>query len=171
MAQIQYFLGGNTPSGFYSLYHELSDPRRMQALYILKGGAGCGKSSLMKRVARHAQAAGLETVLIPCSGDPHSLDGVILPQISAAIVDGTAPQVAAPKGHAIRKISNKAQLKSGLAGPFSYRPDRFSSAPVLPQAHRVAHQPDRFFLSPYHFYQGNRPSLRETPVYSVQEAK
>ncbi len=97
MSQIQYFLGGNTPSGFYSLYHELSDPRRMQALYILKGGAGCGKSTLMKRAARHAQAAGLDTVLIPCSGDPHSLDGVILPQLSAAIVDGTAPHVVEPK--------------------------------------------------------------------------
>ncbi len=96
MSQVQYFLGGNTPSGFYSLYHELSDPKRMQALYILKGGAGCGKSSLMKRVARHAQAAGLETVLIPCSGDPHSLDGLILPQLAAAIVDGTAPHVVEP---------------------------------------------------------------------------
>lgn len=96
MSQIQYFLGGNTPSGFYSLYHELSDPHRIRALYILKGGPGCGKSTLMKRVARHAQAAGLDTVLIPCSGDPDSLDGLILPRLSAAIVDGTAPHVVEP---------------------------------------------------------------------------
>ena len=26
MPNTQYFLGGNTPSGFYSLYHQLSDP-------------------------------------------------------------------------------------------------------------------------------------------------
>ncbi len=97
MSQVQYFLGGNTPSGFYSLYHELSDPERMQALYILKGGAGCGKSSLMRRVARHAEVAGLDTVLIPCSGDPDSLDGVILPQLAAAVVDGTSPHVVEPR--------------------------------------------------------------------------
>ncbi len=97
MSQIQYFLGGNSPAGFYSLYHELSHPERMQALYILKGGAGCGKSSLMKRVGRHAQAAGLATVKVLCSGDPESLDALILPQLAAAIVDGTAPHVVEPK--------------------------------------------------------------------------
>lgn len=96
MPQIQYFLGGNTPSGFYSLYHELSDPERMRALYILKGGAGCGKSTLMRRVARHMDAAGVETVEVPCSGDPDSLDALILPQLDAAIVDGTAPHVVEP---------------------------------------------------------------------------
>ena len=39
-----------------------------------------------------AQEAGLETEYILCSGDPDSLDAVILPGIPAAIVDGTAPQ-------------------------------------------------------------------------------
>lgn len=96
MPEIQYFLGGNTPSGFYSLYHELSDPENMRALYILKGGAGCGKSSLMRRVGRHMEAAGVETESIPCSGDPGSLDALILPQLSVAIVDGTAPHVVEP---------------------------------------------------------------------------
>lgn len=93
MSQIQYFLGGNTPSGFYSLYHQLSDPHRVRSLYILKGGAGCGKSSLMKRIARHGEAAGLEAERILCSGDPDSLDAVIFPALSAAVVDGTSPHV------------------------------------------------------------------------------
>ena len=97
MSNVRYFLGGNTPSGFHSLYHELSHPERMRALYILKGGPGCGKSSLMRRVARHARAAGLDTEEIPCSGDPDSLDAVILPALGAAIVDGTAPHVVEAK--------------------------------------------------------------------------
>ena len=96
MADIQYFLGANTPAGFYSLYHQLSDPTTHQALYILKGGPGCGKSSLMRRVARHAQAEGLDTITVPCSGDPDSLDALILPDLGAAIVDGTAPHVVEP---------------------------------------------------------------------------
>lgn len=93
MLQTKYFLGANSPTGFYSLYDELSDPVRMNALYILKGGPGCGKSTLMRRVARHAEAAGLDTQLILCSGDPDSLDAVILPQKGIAVVDGTAPHV------------------------------------------------------------------------------
>lgn len=90
MLQTNYFLGANSPTGFYSLYDELS---ALDRLYILKGGAGCGKSSLMKRVAKHAQAAGLDTQLILCSGDPDSLDAVILPEKGVGVVDGTAPHV------------------------------------------------------------------------------
>lgn len=99
MPNIQYFLGGNTPAGFYSLYHQLSDPARTRALYIIKSGPGSGKSSLMRRVERHIRAAGLETVQVLCSGDPDSLDAVIVPALGAAIVDGTAPQGAVSKGH------------------------------------------------------------------------
>lgn len=97
MPKIQYFLGGNTPSGFYSLYHQLSDPTRTRALYIIKSGPGSGKSTLMRRVERHAQAVGLDTEEVLCSGDPDSLDAVILPQLGAAVVDGTAPHVIEPK--------------------------------------------------------------------------
>lgn len=70
MLNLQYFLGANSPGGFYSLYHELLPTEQAKAIYILKGGAGCGKSSLMRRVARHAEAVGLDTVSILCSGDP-----------------------------------------------------------------------------------------------------
>ena len=99
MPNIRYFLGGNTPTGFYSLYHQLSEPERLRALYIIKGGPGCGKSTLMRRGERHAQAAGLETQQVLCSGDPDSLDALILPQLGAALVDGTAPQGVVSKGH------------------------------------------------------------------------
>ena len=99
MPNIRYFLGGNTPTGFYSLYHQLSEPERLRALYIIKGGPGSGKSTLMRRVERHAQAAGLETQQVLCSGDPDSLDALILPQLGAALVDGTAPQGVVPLVH------------------------------------------------------------------------
>ena len=45
MAKIQYFLGAYTPAGFHSLYHELIPPKEAEAVYILKGGPGCGKST------------------------------------------------------------------------------------------------------------------------------
>lgn len=96
MPNVQYFLGGNTPLGFYSLYHQISAPETHRAVYILKGGAGCGKSTLMRRVAQQAREAGFAVVEVPCSGDPGSLDAVLLPQLGAAVVDGTAPHVVEP---------------------------------------------------------------------------
>ncbi len=96
-SHIQYFLGANSPEGFYSLYPELIQPETALAVYILKGGPGCGKSTLMRKVGSQMEQAGLETEYILCSGDPDSLDALLLPQLGVAIVDGTAPHVVEPK--------------------------------------------------------------------------
>ena len=95
--RIQYFLGANSPSGFYSLYHELLPAEQARSIYILKGGPGCGKSTLMRRVAALAEEAGETVEYILCSGDPDSLDAIVLPQKQIALVDGTAPHVVEPK--------------------------------------------------------------------------
>jgi len=97
LPQIQYFLGANSPAGFYSLYPELIQPETARAVYILKGGPGCGKSTLMRQIGRRMEEEGLETEHILCSGDPASLDALLLPQLGAAVVDGTAPHVVEPK--------------------------------------------------------------------------
>ncbi len=94
--KIRYFLGANSPQGFYSLYDQLIDPAQARAIYILKGGPGCGKSSLMGRVAHCAEEAGERVEYIHCSGDPDSLDAILLPACKTALVDGTAPHVAEP---------------------------------------------------------------------------
>ena len=86
---IQYFLGANSPSGFYSLYDHLLPPERASRFYILKGGPGCGKSTLMRKVARRAEEAGETVEYTLCSGDPDSLDAILLPRLGVAIVDGT----------------------------------------------------------------------------------
>jgi hypothetical protein len=99
LSHIQYFLGANSPTGFYSLYDHLLSPEEARAIYILKGGPGCGKSTLMRKIGAWAEETGLETEYILCSGDPDSLDAVILPAVGAAIVDGTAPQGVVPQGH------------------------------------------------------------------------
>ena len=97
LPHIQYFLGANSPSGFYFLYSELIQPETARAIYILKGGPGCGKSTLMRRVGRRMEEAGVATEYILCSGDPDSLDALVLPQLQVALVDGTAPHVVEPK--------------------------------------------------------------------------
>ena len=68
LPHIQYFLGANSPAGFYSLYDHLLPPERARAIYILKGGPGCGKSTLMRKIGAWAEESGLETEYILCSG-------------------------------------------------------------------------------------------------------
>ena len=91
-----YFLGANSYGGFASLYEGFTASPELDRLYILKGGAGCGKSSFMKRVAEAAEEQGLAAERVLCSGDPSSLDGVFLPALRLAYVDGTAPHAAVP---------------------------------------------------------------------------
>ena len=92
-----YFLGANTPEGFHSEYRTLQTDPRIRQLRIIKGGSGCGKSTLMKTVGEAADQVGLATERIPCSSDPDSLDGLVIPEIGFALVDGTAPHVIEPE--------------------------------------------------------------------------
>ena len=91
-----YFLGANTPRGFVSLYDGLLGLPGLRRLRILKGGPGCGKSTLMKTLAARAEAAGLRAERILCSSDPDSLDGLLLPELGLGFADGTAPHVLEP---------------------------------------------------------------------------
>lgn len=94
---VRYFLGSNSAGGFFSLYDQLIDLEQAQRVYILKGGPGCGKSTLMRMVGKELEGAGVRGEYILCSGDPDSLDGVVFPELGVALVDGTAPQGSGPK--------------------------------------------------------------------------
>ena len=94
---IKYFLGANTHGGFFSLFDELYFPLFDGRLYVIKGGPGTGKSSVMKKVASEAEKRGFEVERIYCSSDPSSLDGVIIPALKTAVADGTSPHVIEPK--------------------------------------------------------------------------
>ena len=91
------FLGANTPEGFRSEYRSLQTDPAIHRLLILKGGPGCGKSTLMKTVAESAENLGLRTRRIFCSSDPESLDGLVVPELGFAMADGTAPHVMEPE--------------------------------------------------------------------------
>lgn len=96
MDNIKYFLGSNTADGFYSLYDGFVSLDEV-FLWVLKGGAGCGKSSFMKKIGMAAESAGLTVEYAYCSGDPDSLDGLYIPKLNTAFVDGTAPHVSDPR--------------------------------------------------------------------------
>lgn len=90
-----YFAGGNTARGFYSLYE--SNLQGLDRLFILKGGPGTGKSSLMKKVGNEWNEKGFDIEYLHCSSDNQSIDGVIIPALRIGIVDGTSPHVIEPK--------------------------------------------------------------------------
>lgn len=92
---IQYFAGGNTACGFYSLFE--SNLQDLDRIFILKGGSGTGKSTLMKEIGKEWSEKGYNIEYLHCSSDPDSIDGVIIPSLQVGIVDGTAPHVIEPK--------------------------------------------------------------------------
>jgi hypothetical protein len=90
-----YFAGGNTARGFHSLYE--SNLKGLERLFILKGGPGTGKSSLMKKIGRQWVERGFDIEFLHCSSDNDSIDGVLIPALKVGIVDGTAPHIIEPK--------------------------------------------------------------------------
>ena len=93
MVNKSYFAAANGYSGFRSYFDCIFDSENYKRLFILKGGPGTGKSTLMRRVANSADSAGIECDKIFCSSDPNSLDGVIIytKRGNYAVIDGTAP--------------------------------------------------------------------------------
>lgn len=90
-----YFLASNSAAGFYSIYNTFP-PDEDDFLHIIKGGPGSGKSGLMRRIGKSAEDCGYDVHYILCSGDPDSLDGVYIPHLHQAWVDGTNPHVREP---------------------------------------------------------------------------
>lgn len=113
----KYFLGAMTQYGFSTEFASImEDPNYFT--YILKGGAGTGKSSLMKNVANEFEDT-QEVIRFYCSSDPDSLDAIVLKDSKITIVDGTSPHVFDPKYPGVcQKIINlgdnwdEAKLKS-----------------------------------------------------------
>ncbi|WP_349408925.1 PRK06851 family protein [Pseudalkalibacillus sp. SCS-8] len=92
---INYYAGGNTAKGFYSFYDSCLEG--LDRLYILKGGPGCGKSSLMKSIGYEWNDKGYDVEFLHCPRDNQSVDGVIIPALKFGIVNGTDPQIIEPK--------------------------------------------------------------------------
>ncbi|GAW28849.1 hypothetical protein ULO1_14190 [Carboxydocella sp. ULO1] len=84
------FPGGNTCQGFYSLYHHMIEPDATR-IFVIKGGPGVGKSTFMRRIGEAMLEQGYEVEFHCCSSDNNSLDGVVIPALRIALLDGTAP--------------------------------------------------------------------------------
>ena len=93
---IKFFLGANSDKGFVSYFEQLQDYKESLQLFVLKGGPGSGKSSLMKKIRNSSVLRNNHVENIHCASDPSSLDGFIDHTMGFAMIDGTAPHVVDP---------------------------------------------------------------------------
>ena len=106
MAKITHFFSGaNSGNGFQNLFPEIMDPETAYDFMILKGGPGVGKNTFMREIGKAMERAGADVEYLLCSGDPDSLDGLVIPSIRCGICDGTSPHGTAPLGHPAKKVS------------------------------------------------------------------
>lgn len=97
----KYFLGSMSADGFRSDFKSEIAADGIFT-YILKGGAGTGKSTLMKKVASAFEEK-CEVVRFYCSSDPDSLDAVLVKDAGVLVVDGTAPHTFDPDFPAVKQ--------------------------------------------------------------------
>ena len=84
------FAAANSGRGFANFYDDIFDREEITRRYLIKGGPGTGKSTLMRRAASEAESKGFKVEYYKCSSDPDSLDAVIIGG-RVAIMDATAP--------------------------------------------------------------------------------
>lgn len=83
------FLSALTPQGPVNYMNELLKLAAIR--YIVKGRAGTGKSTLLKRVAQEARKKGFAVDYYHCGFDPLSIDSIYIPELGICMLDGTEP--------------------------------------------------------------------------------
>lgn len=95
-----FFAAANSSDGFVCRFEDIFSADAVDYTYIIKGGSGTGKSTLMKNAAERAVTLGGKVEYFYCSSDPSSLDGIIMTLTDGrriAMLDGTAPHTYDPK--------------------------------------------------------------------------
>lgn len=90
------FPGSNSAYGFYSFYDQIIEDDAAR-IFVIKGGPGVGKSTFMTTIAREMMRLGYDVEYHCCSADPESVDGIVIPSLNIACIDGTAPHIVDPK--------------------------------------------------------------------------
>lgn len=83
------FASSNTSQGFYTFIPELI--AGLTRVYILKGAAGSGKSTFIRLLGEALYEQGYEVEFWVSATENNSLDGVYIPQLGSAVVNGSLP--------------------------------------------------------------------------------
>jgi hypothetical protein len=82
-----YFVTGNTAQGFVNKLS--SNLQGIKTLFIIRGRPGTGKARIMPFIAGECERADLPAEFLHCPSAPESYDGIVIPQLRLAVVDGT----------------------------------------------------------------------------------
>ncbi|MCP3031711.1 hypothetical protein LF817_10135 [Halobacillus sp. A1] len=83
------FFGASTPGGVLDYIPNLTE--NLTHRYFIKGRAGTGKSTFLKKVAAEAELKGYNVELYHCGFDPESIDMVIVREMGFCVFDSTDP--------------------------------------------------------------------------------
>ncbi|MEC5422883.1 hypothetical protein QGM71_05135 [Virgibacillus sp. C22-A2] len=81
--------GTNTARGIVNVVPQLI--KSTSKAYFIKGRAGTGKSTFMKKIKDACEYLGFDVDLYYCSFDPNSIDMVLVPELDFCIFDSTDP--------------------------------------------------------------------------------
>lgn len=92
MNKIKKFLASaNSAQGFVQYFDFINDRSKNNYTFVLKGSAGSGKSTLMRKAGDYFLDKGYDIEFFYCSSDTSSLDGMRVKELNICIVDGTSP--------------------------------------------------------------------------------
>lgn len=94
--------GTNTMDGIVNEVPNLTS--ELDMIYHIKGRAGTGKSTFMKRIVNACLERGLDLELYHCSFDPNSIDMVLVPELSFCLFDSTDPHAFEPLDNNKEKV-------------------------------------------------------------------
>lgn len=96
------FASSYTNQGFYTFIPELVNS--LGKVYILKGAPGSGKSTFIRLLGELMSQQGYDVEFWVSSIDPVTPDGVYIPQLDAAVINGSLPRPIEPKYPGVRDI-------------------------------------------------------------------
>lgn len=83
------FFGASTPEGVVDFIPSITE--ELTKRYFIKGRAGTGKSTLLKKIAAVAEENGFDIEIYHCGFDPESIDMIVLRELGVCVFDSTDP--------------------------------------------------------------------------------
>ncbi|MBY7144133.1 hypothetical protein KFZ56_13960 [Virgibacillus sp. NKC19-3] len=118
--------GTNTQDGVVNIVPHLKE--NLSHVYFIKGRAGTGKSTFMKKIAKACEDHCFDVELYHCSFDPNSIDMVLVRELDFCMFDSTDPHEFFPEREGESIIDLYETVSSGTDEKYAEEINRLHSA-------------------------------------------